>query len=211
MAIFPHRVTTVYCILARRARHETQICFPSAEDIMELGGITNRNSVFEAFKLLEAYNIIAIAHRRSKGRVPNVYALLDSSHWKPINSINFETVMQSIRKKRTVSIKQSQQLQNQPANSSTDDTRSHISKSDNEIKDELKKISIKGTELLQRLSPASKSVLKPCFSEDDIIGALEEICASGIEVEKLDYKPIIEALRRRGATPTKELPVWIKI
>ncbi|MCX6764652.1 MAG: hypothetical protein NTU58_03010 [Candidatus Nealsonbacteria bacterium] len=209
-ALFPHSVTTVYCILARRARHETQICYPAAQDIMGLGGITNRNTIFKAFKILEAYDILAIV-RRSKGRVPNVYALLDSSHWKPINSINFETVMDSIRKKRTVSKTDSQQLQNQQANSGTDDTRSHITKSDNEISEKIKKISIKGTELLQRLSPIAKSVVSPCFSEDDIIGSLEELVAGGNKVEEIGYKLIIEALRRRGAIPIKELPSWLKI
>lgn len=208
-ALFPHSVTTVYCVLARRANHETQTCYPAAKDIMKLGGITNRNTVFEALRILEAYDIIAILHR-SKGRVPNVYALLEPSRWKVINSINFETVVRSMRKKRTVSTTGGQQLQNQPVNSGTDETRSHISKSNNEIRDGLNKTSIKGTELLQRLSPMSKSLLTFYFREDDVAGALEEICAADdVEVEKLGYKPVLAVLRRRGAASAKELPLWM--
>lgn len=208
-ALFPHSVTTVYCALARRAKHETQICFPSANDIMKLGGITNRSTVFEALRILETYDIVAII-RRSKGRVPNVYALLEPSHWKNTNSINFETVMQSMRQKRTVSKKLGQQSQNQPPNSGTDETRNHISKSDNEIIEEIKKDSINGKRLLERLSPAAKSVVIPHFREDDIISALEEIVALDAKVEKLGYKLVLETLQRRGAIPTKELPSWIK-
>jgi hypothetical protein len=84
-AMFPHSVTTVYGWIARRAKQTTQTCYPSAKDIMEHCGITNRNTVFEALKLLETFNIIAIAHsRRVKGGRPNVYALLNPPAWKPI-------------------------------------------------------------------------------------------------------------------------------
>lgn len=208
-AAFPDSATAVYCILAKYAHHEKQICFPAAKTIMELDGITNRSTVFRAFKILEAYNIIAIIHR-SKGRVPNVYALLAPSHWTSLNSLPFETVIQRIKKPRTVSVKQGQQSQNPPHNSGTDETRSHITESNKEIKDGLKKSSIKGTELLQRLSPASKSLLTNYFSKEDMVAALEEIVASDAKADKLGYKPVLESLRRRGAALLKELPGWIR-
>lgn len=202
------RVLDVYCVLAKYANAKTQSCFPAVSKIMKEAGIKNRNTVIGAIKLLEAFGLIYIVH--SKGWRPNHYVLLRDSTWKPANSITIDTVLSNKRKGKSVSNNSGEQYQKQSENSITSDTRSHISKSDNEIKDEFKKFSIKGTDLLQRLSPASKSVLKPCFSEDDIIAALEELAAGGSEVEKLGYKPIIEALHRRGAIPTKELPPWIK-
>lgn len=213
-SIFPHSVTVVYCVLAMFANHKTQTCYPSAKRIMEIGGITNRNTVFEAFKILEWYKIVDIVHR-SKGRVPNLYALLDSRGWKVANSINFATVIQEVRKKRTVSKKDIQQSQNNTNNSSTDDTGNHLMDSDKEIMQKIEekeeKIPIKGKELLERLSLLTKSVVAPCFSEGDLVDALEELYANGNEVEKLGYKPVFEVLLRRGATVIKELPTWIKL
>lgn len=210
-ALFPHSVATVYNILAMHANHEKQYCFPAAKTIMELGGITNRNTVFEAFKILETYNIISIVHR-SKGRVPNVYVLLDTPYWKTTNSINFETVMQSVRKKQTVSKKQGQQLQNQPPNSDTDETGIHISNSDKEIKQKIpsENTLLNGKRLIERLSPATKYVVTLCFRKDDIIGALEELGASGSDIGMLGSKPIVEVLRRRGAVQVKEHPSLVR-
>ncbi|MBI5078103.1 MAG: helix-turn-helix domain-containing protein [Candidatus Yonathbacteria bacterium] len=219
-AMFPHSITTVYGWLARRAKQTTQICYPSAKDIMERCGITNRNTVFEALKLLEAYNIIFIVHR-SKGHVPNVYALLDSTHWKPINSTNFDTVMQTMRRKRTVSNESVQQYQNQLSNSGTGETRSHITESNNKIKADLikkkeesetdkKTETIKG-EVLQRLSAATKSVVAPHFREEDIIATLVAFEESGMSAKDVGYKQLIEALLKSGAILKKELPSWINI
>src|SRR3989339_1948601 len=117
-AIFPHSVTIVYNILAKFANHKKQTCYPAAKTVMELGGITNRNTVFNAFFILERYGIISIVHR-SKGRVPNLYALLDSREWKEVNSSNFDTVMKERQKKPTVSETDAQQLQNNTSNGIT--------------------------------------------------------------------------------------------
>jgi len=220
-ALFPHSTTTVYGWLARRAKQTTQICYPSAADIMKHCGITNKNTAFEALKLLETYSIIAIAHsRRVKGGRPNVYALLEPSVWKPINSINFDTVMQQIKKKRTVSDEPAPQYQNQPPNSGTDDTRSHLTKSDNEINQHLikkeetetdkKTETIKG-EVLQRLSAMTRSLVTPHFREEDIITALVAFEESGTPIEKLGYKQLIEELLKRGTVLKKELPPWLNI
>ena len=213
-AIFPHRVTVVYAVLAMFANHKTQTCYPSAQTIMDMAGITNRNSVFEAIKILEAYDIIAVAHR-SKGRVPNIYAMLEHYGWNEINSINFDTVMQRVRKKRTVSKKEAQQSQNESDNGNAGDTGSNLIDSDNyEITPqaaETGKLPLKGRQLLEGLSPMAKSVVAHCFREEDIIAALEELCEGGSEVEKLGYKPVLQTLLRRGSVPTKEIPSWIKL
>ena len=213
---FPHSVTTVYCTLAKFANHEKQICFPAAKTIMELNGITNRSTVFKAFKILELYNIIAIIHR-SKGRVPNVYALLDASYWKPINSLNFDTVMRLIRRGRTVSIEQGQQLQNQPLNSGTGETRSHLMESSKEIKAENKKdeeaetvkrenYTLEAQELVETLSPSVRALIKRCFSSEDIASALEEIASSGNALQKLTTTETLAVFARRGIIPVKPLP-----
>lgn len=201
------RVLDVYCILAKYANSKNQTCFPSLSTIMKEAGIKNRNTVVDAIKLLETFRLIFIEH--SKGWRPNHYVLLRNSNWKPSDSIAIDTVLAKHKKDKTVSDNIGERYQMQPRDGITSDTRNHISKSDNEIKDELKKISIKGTELLQRLSPASKSLLTNHFSEDDIIAALEELIAGGSEVEKLGYKPVLEALKRRGATQKEKLPEWI--
>lgn len=207
-AAVPHSVSVVYNILAKHANHRTQTCYPAAQTIMELAGVKNRRTIFDAIRILEAFDIIAIVH--SQGRVPNHYALLDVSAWKQPNSSIVETVKKTRKTRPTVSANPTQPSQSQSSNSGTDDTRSHRRESVNEIKDGLNKTSIKGTELLQRLSPMSKSLLTSYFCEDDIVSALEEICEDGAEVEKLGYKPVLVALHRRGAVPTKELPSWIK-
>ena len=216
-ATFPDSTTAVYCILAKYAHHEKQICFPAAKTIMGLCGITNRSTVFGAFKILEAYNIIAII-RRSRGRVPNVYALLETSHWTSLNSLLFETVIQRIKKPRTVSIKQGQQSQNHPLNNDTDETRIHLTDSDKEIRKKIEEKkeepfrveavdTLESKELLGRLSSPNKSLLMGYFAEEDIIAALREIP----EREKIiDYKSVLAALKKRGAIPTKELPSWIR-
>lgn len=214
-AIFPHRVTVVYAVLAMFANHKTQTCYPSAQTVMKMAGITNRNTFFEAIKILEAYDIVAVAHR-SKGRLPNVYALMEHYGWKEVNSINFDTVMQRVRKRRTVAKKEVQQSQNTADNGNTGDTGSNLIDSDkNEIippqAAEAVKQPLKGRQLFDGFSPMAKSVVTHCFREEDIIGALEELCADGSDVGKLGYKQVIQTLLRRGAVKTKELPSWISL
>ena len=210
-AIFPHSATVVYNILAMFANHKKQICYPAAKTIMELGGITNRNTLFQALFILDRYGIISIV-RRSKGRVPNVYALLDSRDWKEVNNSNFDTVMKERQKKPTVSETDAQQLQNNTSNGITGETGIHLMDSTKEIisKNTEKKIPLKGKQLLERLSPATTSVVVPYFCEEDIIRVLEEIYESG-EIETPSFKTILRALRQSEAVPTTELPSWLKL
>lgn len=206
-AVVPHSVLSVYGILARYANHKSQTCYPSAQTIMRLGGIKNRRTVFDAIKILEAFDIIAVVH--SRGRVSNHYALLDPSAWKTPNSDTVDTVRKTRRSKPTVSVNTTQQSQKPPSNGGADDTRSHLTESDKEIKDGLNKTSIKGKELLQRLSPVPKALLTKCFHEDDIIAALEELVTNGSGIGKLGHKSVLEALSRRGAIPKEELPSFL--
>ncbi len=208
MAIFPKSISLVYSVLAKYANYETQRCFPSIATIMKETGIKRRNTVIGALKVLEAHSLIFIRH--SKGWSPNEYALLRSSAWKAPNRVVVDTVMRRKNISQSVSENTPEQYQEKLPNSSASDTRSHITESDKEIKDGLNKTSIKRTDLLQRLSPMTKSVVIPRFREDDIIGALEELDAGGSKVGKIDHKLVLEALLRRGAAPLKELPEWIK-
>lgn len=204
-AIFPTTVTLVYCALARRANASTQFCFPSAEGITELTGIKNRRTIFDALRILEAFNFIAVIH--SKGLRPNQYQLQDVSVWEPPNSDKVEMVRKTRKKKHTVSISSDEPSQMSSPNSGTDETRNHIT---SQIIDSNKSADtpIKGKQLLERLSKLTASVVLPYFREEDIIAALEEIRASGEETP--GSKRIHEVLRLRGAVAIKEVPNWLK-
>jgi replication initiation and membrane attachment protein DnaB len=212
-AIFPHRVTAVYAVLAMFANHKTQICFPSAQTVMDMTGITNRNTYFEAIKILEAYDIVAIVHR-SKGRLPNVYALMEHYGWNEVNDDNFDTVMKKIRGKKTVSKQEPQQYQKEPSNSNVIDTGNHISDSDNEIIPQnagTQKQPLKGKQLLDVLTPLAKSVVTSHFRESDILLTLEKLHAKDCEIDKLASKEVIRELLAEGFEPVNELPQWMKI
>jgi len=223
-AIFPKSVLLVYGVLAKYANQRTQTCFPSINTIMREGGIKNRNTAVNALKILEAYNIILTEH--SKGWYPNHYALLKPEVWKPINSISIDTIIKTKKTRKTVSEIEPQQYQNQPSNSISDDTRNQLSKSSNEIKDENKnnsnnedetrdepetEITYKDEDLLSQLSTANRSLLRGYYHDDDIVAALRIIRESGVEIRDLNYKPVIETLKKQGAKPLRELDSWMKV
>ncbi len=92
-ALFYTSTLAVYAVLAKYANAERQTSFPAIPLIMREGGIGSRNTVIRDINLLELASIIAIDH--SKGRRSNFYTLLDVSVWRPINSINLDTVKRS--------------------------------------------------------------------------------------------------------------------
>ncbi len=92
-AFFPKWATMVYLVLAKYANYRTQICYPSIKTIIRESGVSNRNSVVNAIKVLEAYKIIGTWH--SKGRIANCYVLLSSSIWGEPNSISMDTIKKS--------------------------------------------------------------------------------------------------------------------
>lgn len=83
------RGASVYIALARHARHETQIAFPSYETLMRECGITNRNTLSKTIRILEKLNMIRI--RKSSRRKSNNYYMIDRSDWKSPSSITSDT------------------------------------------------------------------------------------------------------------------------
>jgi len=119
-AKFPKYVTLTYLVLAMHANHKYQTCFPSIETLMKFAGTKNRNSIVDAIKILEAFDIISVDH--SKGRRSNSYILLKPDAWRPVNSIEIDTV----KRRGTVSNNSGGQYQKALSNSMENDTRSHI-------------------------------------------------------------------------------------
>lgn len=80
----------VYCVLAKHANYQSQLCFPSYEKIMRESGLKNRNAIAKAINKLEELNIIQVF--RSKGRGANKYLLQDTSVWIGEKGITGDTV-----------------------------------------------------------------------------------------------------------------------
>lgn len=205
-ALFPHSTTIVYLILCKYARHDTQICFPAAETVMEQAGITNRNTYFRDIKLLKHYGIIRVLSG-SKGRVPNVYLMVNHGDWEGINRDNFNTVMKPLKRKTTVSPKSAQQYQNESNNSDTVDTGNHINNSDENF-EITSNFQLRGKQLLEHLLPSTASVVNMYFREDDVIKILEQIGVSN-ETKLINTKTIIQAFKDNGIEPIKPLPSFI--
>lgn len=84
-----YHILPVYAVLCRHAKADAQTCFPSYKQVMKLTGLTNRNRVSLALRILEALNIIFIEH--SAGRQSNRYLLLRTELWKSPDSITVDT------------------------------------------------------------------------------------------------------------------------
>lgn len=211
-AVLPHSTTLVYGVLARHANAETQTCYPSAAKIMELTGIKNRQTVFDAIRMLEAFDIIAVVH--SKGRTPNQYALLDVSAWKAANSDIVDTVRKTRKQKATVSRTTTQQYQDAPANSHTSDTRNHIRDSENEISSnnkeerETAQVADGDVSLLNRLTALTRSTVLAHYHEADVIAALRTL--EDRDNNSIMTKEMFAVMRKMDAVPKKDLPAWLK-
>ena len=123
---FLGRGASVYISLARHARHETQIAFPSYETIMRESGIKNRNTISKAIRMLEKLNMIRI--RKSSRRKSNNYYMIDRSEWKSPSSITSDTT-------RAVSKRANYQYQKHPWSSIKSDTGNELKKSTKEMND----------------------------------------------------------------------------
>jgi hypothetical protein len=141
-ASFFGRKSLIYFVLEKYANAKTQTCFPSYKTIMKETGIKNRNTIAKTINAFEYLNLVGI--KRSKGRKPNIYYLLDSSQWKPLNSIILDTV-------RTVLKITHKQYQKWRFNSSRGDTKNHISKSTKEIKENNQKNNFASKEILNQM------------------------------------------------------------
>jgi DNA-binding transcriptional regulator GbsR (MarR family) len=122
------RKCLVYFALARHANAESQSCFPSYEIIMKETGIHNRNVVAKTINALEYLNMIGI--KRMKGRKRNVYYLIDSSFWKPLN----ERVIENVKMVLRMTTKKYQKWR---FNSNGVNTRNQINNSTKEIKENI--------------------------------------------------------------------------
>jgi hypothetical protein len=202
--VFPKSVLAVYCILAKYANYETQTCFPSIDTIMRESGIRRRNTVINALKILELYNVIHINH--SKGWCPNQYALLDARYWKEPNSIGIDPV-NGIASDTENSIKiDTKQYQKQSLNSITSDTGNHLIKLSNEIMDQIKNSPNKETNIEAHLSKLSFSVLKYHYQEKDILQAVSSLKEAGKEISFYSVKDLLNLWSKDGKIiPIKEI------
>jgi hypothetical protein len=205
-SFFPHSTTVVYLILSKFANHETQVCFPAYATVMALAGITNRNTYSRDIQLLKEYGLIRVGSG-SRGRVPNVYVLINHGDWKEINSDNFDTVIKRFKRKTTVSPKTPQPYQRDSINSVTFDTENHINNSEENF-EITSNFQLRGKQILQRLLPSAASVVNLYFREEDVIKTLAEIGAGGSS-KLIDTKTIIKALKANGCKPIKPLPSFI--
>lgn len=122
LAKLPGHVSKVYWVLTKYAHSKEQTCYPSLKTISDDAGV-NRNYAAWSIRILEALHIITV--RRKSNRVNN-YTLIDNQMWRPVTSINVDTY-------KVVSKSNDARYQKPQKTSITVDTRSHRSKSTNEI------------------------------------------------------------------------------
>lgn len=207
-SFFPDRTTVVYSILGKYAHNETQTCYPSYETIMKYMGSKNRNYISRDLKILQAYNLIQVVSG-SKGRVSNGYQLMSYKVWREITSDNFDTVWKSLKKTQVVdapvSNKTAQQYRKSTNNSVAVDTGNHINKSDKNF-EVTTNFQIKGKEIIESWSYATKSMVMPYFAESDVIEFLEKN-----PTIKADSRLIAKGLLSEGYTPTSKFPSWHRL
>lgn len=153
------KCTPVYLILAKFANHSTQICYPRTETIMRLTGITNRNQIFDAEKILQAYNIISVTNLVGIGTRVNFYALINSADWEPVNSIPLDTILNSESEPIIVSKSATQPYQNESENGSTLDTGSNITGKSSKEKSSKEKILLEIVKPEPRAEPVNPRAL----------------------------------------------------
>ncbi len=198
--LFPHSVTVVYNILARRARHETQQCFPGYDSIMKDSGITNRNTVSLSIKILEAYKLIAVSPGTQYKS--NDYLLLDCSEWKPVGSIPLESIKLQKKRQKRVSKTSVQQYQKPLDTGIADDTINHLTKSSNEISKETFK---EEPEYKSKYS-SIYGFFRSFYREEDITNAITALEKVSPEVSGSAVKTQLQGWTREGKiTPIKEV------
>jgi hypothetical protein len=201
-AAFPQSVSLVYAVLCKYANARTQSCWPSAQTIMSEAGVASRETLFSAIKTLESHGIITV--RRSKGRHPNIYTLLDCNAWLPPNSAEKRTV----RTEADSTITGPQHYGNDPSNSTKNSTPIHKMKSEKEIIEdfsfEKKENAIEGN-ILSALDPMKRNTIIEHFDVTKAEGALKNLVDSGSILENLQIKEIVHYLRQSGVKETKPI------
>jgi hypothetical protein len=201
-ATFPQSVSLVYAVLAKYANARTQSCWPSAQTIMREAGVASRETLFSAIKTLESHHIIAV--RRSKGRYPNIYTLLDCRAWLPPNSAGKRTV----KTEADSTIIGPQQYGNDPSNSTKNSTPIHKMKSEKEIMEdfsfEKEENALEGN-ILSTLDPMKRNTIIENFDNAEAEGALKKLSKSGSILANLQIKEIVDYLRQSGVTEIKPI------
>jgi hypothetical protein len=201
-AAFPQSVSLVYAVLAKYANARTQSCWPAARKIMSEAGVASRETLFAAIKTLEAHRIIAV--RRSKGRHPNIYTLLDCAVWLPPNGARKRTV----RTEAKSTVAGPQQYGNDPSNGTESGTPIHQMKSEKEIMGNFpfeKEKDAPERNILLALEPMTRSVILGHFDAAGAEGALKKLAESGSILANLRPKEIVDYLRQSGVAETKPI------
>src|SRR3989344_6128925 len=138
-----HNRSLVYECLAKYARADTQMCYPSYETIIKETGIKNRNTIAQTINLLEYLRLIGVK-RGWKGR-SNRYYLLHHSEWRALTSITSDTAL-------AVSKMGTKEYQERRISSTLRDTRNQRIKSTSEIgKEDLDKLKESRAALVAKL------------------------------------------------------------
>jgi len=201
-AVFPQSVSLVYAVLCRHANARTQSCWPTARTIMSKAGIASRETLFAAIRTLEAHRIIAV--RRSKGRYPNIYTLLDCRAWLPPDGVGKRTV----HAEADSTITGPQQYGSDPSNSTENNTPIHKMKSKKEIMEDFSLKKENGApegNAMSALDPMARSVILDHFDARESERALKNLADSGSILANLRIKEIVDYLRRSGVTETKPI------
>lgn len=197
-AILSGNERKLYGVLASHADNVTQSCFPGYELLMEEIGVKSRNVISKSIKKLEAMKLIFVEH--SKGRVANLYILLNKDVWCDPNS----TATDTVELPTTVLLDSAQQYQNASDNSILNDTLTIP----NELKEKLEG-SGEGVEAPSPLPQAhwTDSAFSGFYEEADIKSAREQLEKNGIETPtRTDFKQLLEKLVAEGKIkPIKRL------
>ena len=95
-------VNAIPRILMVLAKHsdEKGVCWPSQKTIMELGAITNKNTLIKALKVME--ELMIVVRRPGRGRMPNIYQLIGNNHWKSPLRLKYQNENKGIRNDNSI-------------------------------------------------------------------------------------------------------------
>lgn len=84
-------------ILMVLAKHGDKrgISYPSQKLIMELGAITNKNTLIKAVKIME--DLRMLVRKKGGGKIANIYQLTNSSHWISPQRLKYQNERSGIR------------------------------------------------------------------------------------------------------------------
>lgn len=89
-----HTIPRVLMVLAQHSNKEG-VSWPSLKRIMELGAITNKNTLEKAIGIME--DLMIVIRKSGGGRIPNIYQLIDGSHWRSPIRLKYQNENKGIR------------------------------------------------------------------------------------------------------------------